>query len=69
MHGIPFALKDIFYATAGIRTTGHSSICLDTVPSAYATTVRSLYEAGTVLTGKLATQNSRMAAHPSLAGC
>jgi aspartyl-tRNA(Asn)/glutamyl-tRNA(Gln) amidotransferase subunit A len=54
MHGIPFALKDI-YATAGIRTTGHSRICIDTVPSADATTVRKLYEAGAVLTGKLAT--------------
>ena len=31
MHGIPFALKDI-YATAGIRTTGHSRTCIDTVP-------------------------------------
>src|SRR5262252_2832396 len=54
MHGIPFGLKDI-YATAGIRTTGHSMICLDTVPSADATTVSKLYEAGAVLTGKLAT--------------
>jgi aspartyl-tRNA(Asn)/glutamyl-tRNA(Gln) amidotransferase subunit A len=54
MHGIPFALKDI-YSTAGIRTTGHSRICLDTVPSVDATTVRKLYEAGAVLTGKLAT--------------
>src|SRR5499427_3549165 len=54
MHGIPFGLKDI-YATAGIRTTGHSMICLDTVPSADATTVKKLYEAGAVLTGKLAT--------------
>ena len=54
MHGIPFALKDI-YSTAGIRTTGHSRICRDTVPSADATTVRKLYEAGAVLTGKLAT--------------
>ncbi|MBV9376969.1 MAG: amidase, partial [Alphaproteobacteria bacterium] len=54
LHGIPFALKDI-YATAGIRTTGHSRICFDTVPSADATTVRKLYEAGAVLTGKLAT--------------
>jgi aspartyl-tRNA(Asn)/glutamyl-tRNA(Gln) amidotransferase subunit A len=54
MHGIPFALKDI-YSTAGIRTTGHSRICIDTVPSADATTVRKLYEAGAVLTGKLAT--------------
>ena len=31
MHGIPFGLKDI-YATAGIRTTGHSRTCIDTVP-------------------------------------
>src|SRR5690242_19208809 len=54
MHGIPFGLKDI-YATAGIRTTGHSRICLDTVPPADATTVRKLYKAGAVLTGKLAT--------------
>jgi aspartyl-tRNA(Asn)/glutamyl-tRNA(Gln) amidotransferase subunit A len=54
MHGIPFGLKDI-YATAGISTTGHSRVCIDTVPSADATTVRKLYEAGAVLTGKLAT--------------
>ena len=54
MHGIPFALKDI-YATARMRTTGHSRVCIDTVPSADATTVRKLYEAGAVLTGKLAT--------------
>jgi aspartyl-tRNA(Asn)/glutamyl-tRNA(Gln) amidotransferase subunit A len=54
MHGIPFALKDI-YATAGIRTTGHSRICLDTIPTTDATTVRKLYDAGAVLTGKLAT--------------
>src|SRR5262245_19557357 len=54
MHGIPVALKDI-YATAGLRTTGHSRVCLDTVPATDATTVRKLYEAGAVLTGKLAT--------------
>jgi aspartyl-tRNA(Asn)/glutamyl-tRNA(Gln) amidotransferase subunit A len=54
MHGVPFALKDI-YSTAGIRTTGHSRVCLNTVPSADATTVRKLYEAGAILTGKLAT--------------
>jgi aspartyl-tRNA(Asn)/glutamyl-tRNA(Gln) amidotransferase subunit A len=54
MHGIPFALKDI-YSTAGIRTTGHSRICIDAVPSEDATTVSKLYDAGAVLTGKLAT--------------
>jgi aspartyl-tRNA(Asn)/glutamyl-tRNA(Gln) amidotransferase subunit A len=54
MHGVPFGLKDI-YATAGIRTTGHSRVCIDTVPTADATTVRKLYDAGAILTGKLAT--------------
>jgi aspartyl-tRNA(Asn)/glutamyl-tRNA(Gln) amidotransferase subunit A len=54
MHGIPFGLKDI-YSTAGIRTTGHSRICLDTVPAADATTVKKLYDVGAVLMGKLAT--------------
>jgi aspartyl-tRNA(Asn)/glutamyl-tRNA(Gln) amidotransferase subunit A len=54
MHGIPFGLKDI-YATAGIRTTGHSRICLDTIPTADATTVSKLCDAGAILTGKLAT--------------
>ncbi len=54
MHGIPFGLKDI-YATSGIRTTGHSRTCIDTVPQFDATTVAKLYEAGAVLTGKLAT--------------
>jgi len=32
MHGIPYALKDI-YATAGIRTTCHSKLLLDNVPA------------------------------------
>jgi aspartyl-tRNA(Asn)/glutamyl-tRNA(Gln) amidotransferase subunit A len=54
LHGIPFGLKDI-YATAGIRTTGHSKVCIDTVPTADATTVEKLYAAGAILTGKLAT--------------
>jgi aspartyl-tRNA(Asn)/glutamyl-tRNA(Gln) amidotransferase subunit A len=54
LHGIPIAHKDIF-ATAGIRTTAHSKILIDHVPSEDATTVRRLKEAGTVLLGKLAT--------------
>jgi aspartyl-tRNA(Asn)/glutamyl-tRNA(Gln) amidotransferase subunit A len=54
LHGIPFALKDI-YDTAGILTTGHSRTMIDRVPSADATTVRKLNEAGGVLMGKLAT--------------
>jgi aspartyl-tRNA(Asn)/glutamyl-tRNA(Gln) amidotransferase subunit A len=52
LHGVPFALKDI-YCTAGIRTTSHSRICADYVPTEDATTVT--YQAGAVLPGKLAT--------------
>ena len=41
MHGIPFALKDI-YCTAGIRTTSHSRTRADYVPDFDATTVTKL---------------------------
>ena len=54
MHGIPFALKDI-YCTAGIRTTCHSRTRTDYVPAFDATTVAKLYQAGAVLLGKLST--------------
>jgi aspartyl-tRNA(Asn)/glutamyl-tRNA(Gln) amidotransferase subunit A len=54
MHGIPFALKDI-YCTAGIRTTCHSRTRADYVPAFDAATVTKLYENGAVLLGKLAT--------------
>jgi aspartyl-tRNA(Asn)/glutamyl-tRNA(Gln) amidotransferase subunit A len=54
LHGIPFALKDI-YDTRGILTSGHSRVFIDRIPSQDATTVRKLYEAGAVLLGKLAT--------------
>jgi aspartyl-tRNA(Asn)/glutamyl-tRNA(Gln) amidotransferase subunit A len=54
LHGIPFALKDI-YDTQGIRTSGHSKVCLQRVPDADATTTRKLSEAGAILMGKLAT--------------
>ena len=53
LHGIPFALKDI-YDTAGILTSGHSRICIDNVPANNATAVQRLYDAGAVLLGKLA---------------
>ncbi len=43
MHGIPFALKDI-YCTAGIRTTCHSRTRAEYVPGFDATTVSKLYE-------------------------
>jgi aspartyl-tRNA(Asn)/glutamyl-tRNA(Gln) amidotransferase subunit A len=54
MHGIPFALKDI-YDTKGIRTSGHSNVCRDRIPDADATTTGKLYQAGAILMGKLAT--------------
>ncbi|MFT5172668.1 MAG: aspartyl-tRNA(Asn)/glutamyl-tRNA(Gln) amidotransferase subunit A [Gammaproteobacteria bacterium] len=54
MHGVPFALKDI-YDTAGIRTTAHSRQLLNNVPTTDAVTVRKLHDAGAVLMGKLAT--------------
>jgi aspartyl-tRNA(Asn)/glutamyl-tRNA(Gln) amidotransferase subunit A len=54
MHGIPFALKDI-YCTAGIPTTSHSRTRAGYVPSFDATTVTKLRQAGAILLGKLAT--------------
>jgi aspartyl-tRNA(Asn)/glutamyl-tRNA(Gln) amidotransferase subunit A len=54
LHGIPFALKDI-YDTKGILTSAHSRIFIDRVPDEDATVTSRLYEAGAVLLGKLAT--------------
>jgi aspartyl-tRNA(Asn)/glutamyl-tRNA(Gln) amidotransferase subunit A len=54
LHGIPIGLKDI-YNTAGIRTTGHSALFKDHVPTEDAFTVRLLREAGAIITSKLAT--------------
>ena len=54
MHGIPYALKDI-YCTKGIRTTSHSRTRADYVPDFDATTVAKLRAAGAVLLGKLST--------------
>jgi aspartyl-tRNA(Asn)/glutamyl-tRNA(Gln) amidotransferase subunit A len=54
LHGIPFALKDI-YDTRGILTSGHSRVFIDRVPGKDATATAKLYEAGAVLLGKLAT--------------
>src|ERR1700712_5195740 len=54
LHGIPIGLKDI-YNTAGIRTTGHSALFKDHVPTEDAFTVSLLRSAGAVITSKLAT--------------
>src|SRR5262245_39190264 len=54
LHGIPFALKDI-YDTKDILTSAHSRVFIDRIPTEDATTTSRLYEAGAVLLGKLAT--------------
>ncbi|SEP46977.1 aspartyl-tRNA(Asn)/glutamyl-tRNA(Gln) amidotransferase subunit A [Rhodospirillales bacterium URHD0017] len=54
LDGIPIAHKDI-YGTAGIRTTAHSKLLKDNVPTRDARTVAKWAEAGTVMLGKLST--------------
>lgn len=54
LHGIPFALKDI-YDTKGILTSGHSRVFIDRIPREDATATARLRDAGAVLLGKLAT--------------
>ncbi len=54
LDGIPIAHKDI-YCTAGIRTTAHSKLLKDNVPTRDARTVAKWAEAGTVMLGKLST--------------
>jgi len=53
LHGIPFALKDL-YDTAGIATTSGSKVDIDRVPTEDATTTARLKAAGGILLGKLA---------------
>ena len=54
MHGIPYGMKDI-YNTAGIRTTCHSKLLIDHVPSEDSVVEAKLRAGGAVLLGKLAT--------------
>ena len=54
LHGIPFALKDI-YNTQGILTSGGSKVCNNNIPASDASAARMLYDAGAVLLGKLQT--------------
>jgi len=51
LHGIPYALKDLF-ATRGIRTTCGSKIFADRIPDHDSDAYRALTEAGAVLMGK-----------------
>ena len=52
MHGMPYALKDIF-DVAGLPTTCHSKLRMNHRATADATVTRTLREAGAVLLGKL----------------
>ena len=53
LHGIPFALKDL-YDTAGVTTTAGSKVYIDRVPTEDATTTARLKAAGGIQLGKLA---------------
>jgi aspartyl-tRNA(Asn)/glutamyl-tRNA(Gln) amidotransferase subunit A len=59
MHGIPIGLKDI-YDTAGVRTTAHSKLLADRVPTKDAFTVAQLKTAGAIICGKLGTYEFAM---------
>ncbi len=54
LHGVPYALKDI-YATAGSRTTCHSNLFCDYVPVADSAVQEKLAAGGAMLLGKVGT--------------
>lgn len=51
LHGIPVAVKDLFY-TAGVRTTGGTKIFADYIPQRDAAVITGLENAGAVVIGK-----------------
>ena len=66
LHGVPIAVKDLFY-TKGIPTSAGMSIHKDYRPEHDATVVTRLREAGAVLLGKLKlTEGAFAAHHPSI---
>ena len=53
LHGIPFALKDL-YDTAGIKTTSGSRVDINRIPTEDSTCTARLKQSGGILLGKLA---------------
>src|SRR5690606_902986 len=62
LHGVPIALKDLC-ETKGVRTTWGTAILAGHVPSADATVVANLFEAGAIMLGKLQMTEGAFAAH------
>ena len=64
LHGMPIALKDVFYMK-GYKTTSNSRVMLDFEAGEDATVVRRLKEAGAVIIGQLNTYEFTFAGRPS----
>jgi amidase len=62
LHGVPIALKDLFY-TKGIRTMGGSLVHKTFVPSFDSTVAARLHDAGAVMLGKLNTTEAATAGY------
>ena len=65
LHGIPIALKDVFY-WKGHRTTSNSRVMIDFEAGEDATVITRLKEAGAVLLGQLNTYEFTFGGRPSL---
>ena len=65
LHGIPIAVKDVFF-TRDVRTMGGTAVLADHIPNEDATVVKRLAEAGAVLMGKLNLPEGAMAGYNPL---